>query len=82
MQLLGGVFWAIIGAYCCYIFAALIWGAIRDPDFRKQFLKTVDGRTKHSIPMTIVLWVMTAILYGVFVYITWLGISAIIDAVA
>jgi hypothetical protein len=82
IQVFGGLVWFIIGAYCCYIFAALIWGAIRDPEFRKQFLKTYDGRTNHSLPMTVGLWVMMAILYAFFVYMTWLGFSAVIDGLS
>ena len=82
MKLIGGIIWFIIGVYCCYIFAALIWGAIKDPKFRKQFLKTYDGRTNHSLLMTCGLWIMMATLYSFFVYITWMALMTIIEALS
>ena len=78
MKLIGAAIWLILGAYVCYIFAALIVGAIRDPEFRKQFLRTFDGRTNHSVPMQCVLWVMMALLYATFLFVTWTALGTII----
>ena len=79
MKLIGAGILLIIGAYLCYIFAALIVGAIRDPKFRKDFLKTSDGRTDHSVPMQCLLWVMITLMYAAFLLITWRGLEIIIE---
>lgn len=78
MKLVGAAIWLILGVYVCYIFAVLIVGAIRDPEFRKQFLKTSDGRTDHSVPMQCALWVMMALLYATFLFVTWKALETII----
>ena len=80
LKLVGGLFWLLIGLYCCWIFAALLWNAARDPKFRKDFFKTSDGCTSHSLPMTCALWSMMFVLYAFFIYIAWLGGSIIVHA--
>lgn len=78
IDLIGAAIWLILMVYVCYILAVFITGAIRDPEFRKQFLKTYDGKTNHSVPMQCALWVMMALLYAACLFFAWLAVEVII----
>lgn len=80
-RLFGVVAWFLGSASCSYILAVLMWAAIRDPEFRRQFFRSADGRTIHSITAIATLWLVMALIYCGFVYITWRSLLAVIEEV-
>lgn len=78
--MLQGLAQLLLGSLVSYVFGRLIWEAIRNPEFRREFLKS----SRVSEPTKIfnsILWLIIAVFYASCLLLAFSGVANIVEAV-
>lgn len=81
MLIVAHVLRGLLGVFLLYIFTRLIWGAIQDPKFRKQFLKT-SSSAPPTTTFNTALWVVLFIFYILLILFTFDAVRGVFSALS